>query len=247
MDLSWSTFLLELINFLVLIWILKHFLYVPIQKTILNRKKKVQEQLENAELLHKEAKQLQITYEHRLTDWQQEKEHLQNEFQQAMDQWKAEERIHFKNNLKNEKERIVSQERQQLVAMIETNSKEAFMLAGKFAKQLLKQLADQHLEEKIIEQFIMNINTVPVEQLQMGADASLENAVMIQSAYPINEPQREHLVQAIEQLLKTKCPVEFVEHQELLAGLTVQMDCVFLQANLRDELKFFTEIYNELV
>lgn len=93
----------------------------------------------------------------------------------------------------------------------------------------------------------MNINTVPVEQLQMGADASLENAVMIQSAYPINEPQREHLVQAIEQLLKTKCPVEFVEHQELLAGLTVQMDCVFLQANLRDELKFFTEIYNELV
>ncbi|HHI9467107.1 TPA: F0F1 ATP synthase subunit delta [Legionella anisa] len=247
MDLSWSTFLLELINFLVLIWILKHFLYAPIQKAILNRKKRVQEQLENAESLHKEAKQLQITYEHRLTDWQHEKEHLQKEFQQAVEQWKVEEMIHFKNNLKNEKERIMSQEKQQLFALIEKNSKEAFMLAGKFAKQLLKRLADQHLEEKIIEQFIKNINALPVEQLHMVADASLENAVMIQSAYPINEPQREHLLQAIEKLVKKKYQVEFVENQEILAGLTVQMDCVFLQANLRDELKFFTEIYNELV
>ncbi|HGC5940614.1 TPA: F0F1 ATP synthase subunit delta [Legionella pneumophila] len=242
MDLSWSTFLLELINFLVLIWILKHFLYVPIQKTILNRKKRVQEQLENAELLHKEAKQLQITYEHRLTDWQHEKEHLQKEFQQVMDQWKVEEMIHFKNDLKNEKERIVSQERQQLSTIIEKNSKEAFMLAGKFAEKLLKQLADQHLEEKIIELFIKNINALPVEKVHMVADASLENTVRIQSAYPINEPQQRHLLHAIEKLVKMKCQVEFVENQELLAGLTVQMDSVFLQANLRDELKFFTEI-----
>lgn len=39
MELSWTTFSLELINFLILIWILKRFLYAPIQKTILERKK----------------------------------------------------------------------------------------------------------------------------------------------------------------------------------------------------------------
>lgn len=35
MELSWSTMVLEIINFLVLIWTLNHFLYMPIQNPLL--------------------------------------------------------------------------------------------------------------------------------------------------------------------------------------------------------------------
>lgn len=51
MELSWSTMVLEIINFLVLIWTLNHFLYMPIQNTIIARKKMVVDKLEHAETL----------------------------------------------------------------------------------------------------------------------------------------------------------------------------------------------------
>ena len=38
MELSWPTFFLEIVNFLVLVWILKRFLYKPILQAIEQRK-----------------------------------------------------------------------------------------------------------------------------------------------------------------------------------------------------------------
>lgn len=75
-------------------------------KNDVGTKKLVQEQLEHAEALHKEAKQLQINYENRLTDWQQEKATMQSEWQQAMEQWKSEERFHFEKQLSEEKSKF---------------------------------------------------------------------------------------------------------------------------------------------
>ena len=95
MELSWSTLLLEIINFLILIWILKYFFYTPIQKTISDRKKMVQDKLEHAEKLHNEAQELQLKYDNRLTEWQLEKEQIQKDFKQTLEQWKSEEVVRF--------------------------------------------------------------------------------------------------------------------------------------------------------
>ncbi|CAM2831184.1 TPA: F0F1 ATP synthase subunit delta [Legionella pneumophila] len=246
MELSWTTFSLELINFLILIWILKRFLYAPIQKTLLERKKRVQEQLETAETRHKEATQLQTTYEHRLSDWQQEKVTLQNEWHEAMEQWKSEERLRFEQQLSQEKEQIFSHEMQKVSTLIENNAKEAFLLAGKFAEKVLIPFADAHLEEKIIEKTIKDLNHVPIEQWQWLHTVPEDETVAIQTAYPIKEHQKQGLLQVIEQLAPKKRTVSFTENPKLLAGLTLQIGPMCLQANLRDELKFFTETKNEL-
>lgn len=247
MELSWTTFSLELINFLILIWILKRFLYAPIQKTILERKKRVQEQLETAQTLHRQATQLQTTYEHRLADWQQEKATLQNEWHEEMERWKSEERLQFEQQLRQEKEQIFSHEMQKAAAIIENNAKEAFLLAGKFAEKLLMPFADAHLEEKIIKKTIEELHHIPTEQWQWLNTVPEEETISIQTAYPIKEHQKQDLLQVIEQLSPKKRTVCFTENPKLLAGLTLQMGPMCLQANLRDELKFFTETKNELV
>ena len=42
-ELTGQLLLLEIINFLVLVWILKHFLYAPIQKAIVERQQSMSE------------------------------------------------------------------------------------------------------------------------------------------------------------------------------------------------------------
>lgn len=246
MELSWSTLALELINFLVLIWILNHFLYTPIQKAILARKKMVADQLEHAETLRSEAKSLQLKYENRLADWQLEKEHLQKNYQHELEQWKSTELVDFEKKLVTEKEAFLVREMRKSKELIEKNTKEAMLLAGKFSGKFLKTVADEHLETKIIEKIILDLKELSVAKMQLLTSQSLQDTILIQSAYTINEQQRHSLIDTIEKLIHKQFKVDFSVNPELFAGLIIQIGSVVLQANLRDELKFFTEIKNAI-
>lgn len=246
MELSWSSLILEIINFLVLIWILKHFFYGPIQKTILARKKMVQDKLDNAEKLNSEASELQKKYENRLAEWQEEKDKLKKDFEQTLEQWKSEEIITFEKKFKSEKKTFFSREKQKSAEISEKNAKEAFLLAGTFSAKFLMSFTDEHLEKKIIEKMIEDLNDFSAEKKQFIADLAEQNQVVVQSAYPINKQQQQHLLQVIKKLVPKKLNVDFSENPDLFAGLTIQIGSIILQANLRDELKFFTEINNGL-
>ena len=49
MELDWTTFILELVNFVVLVWILNRFLYRPVMNVIDQRKAAIQRTLAEAE------------------------------------------------------------------------------------------------------------------------------------------------------------------------------------------------------
>lgn len=242
MELSWSTLLLEIINFLILIWILKYFFYAPIQKTISDRKKMVQDKLEHAEKLRDEAQELQLKYNNRLADWQLEKEHMQKDFEQALEQWKSEEVIDFEKKIIAKKEALFAREMRKSKELIEKNAQEALLLAGQFSEKFLKTFADEHLEQKIIEKIILDLDNLPIEKMQLTANVSQQDTILIQSAYTINEQQRQSLIKAIEQLVHKKLRMDFSVNTELFAGLIIQIGSIVLQANLRDELKFFTGV-----
>ena len=74
MELNWTTFILELVNFVVLIWILNRFLYRPVMNVIAQRKAAIQKTLSEAETTRSDAQALQSQYENRLTEWEQERE-----------------------------------------------------------------------------------------------------------------------------------------------------------------------------
>ena len=74
MELSWSTFVLEIINFLVLVWILKRFLYKPVLEVIARRRAGIEKTRVDAEALQADAEVLQKQYESRLADWNEERQ-----------------------------------------------------------------------------------------------------------------------------------------------------------------------------
>ena len=84
MEFDWSTFILEIINFLILIWILKHFLYKPVLKIIAQRKAGIQKELDNAQTMRNESLLLQQQYENRLQEWQQEKQQLRHKMHEEI-------------------------------------------------------------------------------------------------------------------------------------------------------------------
>ena len=79
MTLSWPTFILEIVNFLVLVWILKRFLYRPILQAIEERKARIEKNLADAKARQVEAEALEQQFQKRLADWENEKQKLRAE------------------------------------------------------------------------------------------------------------------------------------------------------------------------
>ena len=244
MELSWSSFILEMINFLVLVWILKRLFYVPIQNVIMQRQQAIQAALDKAQNLNHEAKKLEEKYENRLQVWEVEKVEKKKGFQQELDAWKVIELAKFEKILAEEKNKMHSRDKQSIAEIIDKNTKESFRLAGQFAAKLLSAFADVDIEGKILDEVIVKFTSLPNDRIMLLKN-NCQGKVEIISAYTLSEKQKKCLTDKIQNIIAQDVVVNFSQDRDLLAGLTIKIGSVLLQANLRDELKFFTEIPHE--
>ena len=74
MQIDWTTFLLEIVNFLALVWILKRFLYKPVLDVLDARAARVRAETQQAERLRAEAEELKRQFDVRLAEWNRERE-----------------------------------------------------------------------------------------------------------------------------------------------------------------------------
>lgn len=243
MELNWSTFLLEIINFLVLIWILKRFLYKPVLAIIAKRQAGIDQTLQDAQTLRSEAEQLQHQYEARLDHWQQERQQAREVLKGELQAERARKMDELKAALTAEREKLrVADTRRQ--ADLQRKVEETAMAQGaSFACRLLQQAAGPEVEARLVEMVITELGQLSPEQRKALHDNNGANAehITVISAYPLAEPQRR-------QLQQTLCnngwqaSLEFKEEPALLAGLHITMGAWVLAANLRDELSGFAEL-----
>lgn len=244
MQLNWSTFLLELVNFLILVWILKRFLYKPVLAAVARRKVAIDKALSDAELKHAQAQELELHYQNRLGDWEREKEELRaalteelrlqrerltGDLQKALEQEREKENVLTERRLKDLEDHAVQQ---------------AIARGVQFTARLLERIASPNLEARLVALVLEDLPRLPPAQLQTLQEACCDpqRAVKIASAFPPAEAQRAQIVQALaEATLKNKVTANFEHDSSLLAGLRISAGPWSVRANLRDELQFFAE------
>lgn len=73
MQINWFTVLAQLINFIVLVWLLKRFLYKPILKAIDEREKNIAGKINDAEAKDALAKKEQTAFQQKNESFDKEK------------------------------------------------------------------------------------------------------------------------------------------------------------------------------
>lgn len=245
MQLNWTTFILEIVNFLILVWILKHLFYMPIKKAIEKRKHIIQQSLDEADKVRKEAIDLQQRYENRLSEWEQEKATKKVHLQEELEQEKTQQLAALKKTLDKETEKSKAREQHKITDLINKKEQEANIQSVKFAAKLLEQFSCRELEEKIIELFLKTLANIPAKKLQtlkneLAQDEKVK--LQIQSAFSLHKQQKDLLSTTLTNLLNKKLTLNFIQDSELLAGLRVSIGSMLIHANLNDELKFFSGV-----
>lgn len=241
MELSWPTFFLEIINFLVLVWILKRFLYKPILQTIAQRRAVIEKNLADAQARQGEAEALEQQFQKRLADWESEKEKLRVGVTEEIAARRAQLLAALGDSLKQERDKARVLEERRLNEL-RSNAEAAGIAAGvQFTARLLDRAAGPELEAKLIALTLEDLKTLPAGQIEnlRAACGRAGLQIKVTSAFALGASQRDAIEQELKKLTQDGVSVQFSEESRLRAGLQISIGAWVLRANLADELEFF--------
>ncbi len=247
MEFNLSTFILEIINFLILIWILQRLFYKPLLEVIAKRKQFIDQSLADAKNMQQQAEEQRTLYENRQKLWEQEKQAALAALHQQIDIERRAQMAQLETDLEQERQKInVTLQRQQK-ELQQQAEKQALVNGARFAGMLLKQSASPELEAQLFTLLLDNLKTLPdacTLCLQMlGTKKSVP--IKITSAYPLTDEQRLQLEQKMGSLINSQINFQYHQDAELIAGLRMDIGAWVLSANLQHELIGFAEIANE--
>lgn len=244
MELNWSTFVLEIINFLVLVWILKRFLYQPVLDVIARRREGIEKRLGDAEAVHAEAETLQKQYEGRIADWERERQAAREALAAEIGAERERRLSELQASLEQEREKAWTGEARRAEQTLRKMEENALAQGSRFATRLLEQAAGRELEIRLIELLISELSELPEDQVAGLRNHIRDNpeTVFIASAYPLAEEQQREMQRALQAITGPDADVRFEQDGDLIAGARVTIGDWVLAANLREELRAFAEL-----
>lgn len=242
MKIDWFTVIAQIINFVVLMWLLKKFLYRPILSAIDERESNIKKQLLAAESQKKEADQAKDEFNHKNEIFNKEKDVL---MQKAADEAKAEaDRLKATardeaNKLKNSLEKAFAED--QAIK----NDNVTKRLKGEvldIARKTLKDLSSVSLEDQTVTVFLKRLNGLKADEKTKFSEALKGGkAILVQSAFALSGEQRALVKKTISSLLKTDSTFEFKIQPELINGIEILTNGYKLSWSVAEYLGSFAE------
>lgn len=223
MKIDWFTVIAQVINFVILVWLLKRFLYKPILNAIDAREKKISEQLADAENKKMEAKLERDEFIRKNENFDAEKERLMAE---AVAEIKAERERLLKaarqdaDALKQKQTSALKELQNNLIDEFGQNVKrEVFSVS----KKVLSDIASIDLEEQAVTNFIEQLSALKDTEKNQFIQSfnSGENYVLVQSAFSLAEAMQQKIKIAINKILGTATTFDFIVKPDLIAGIEI--------------------------
>jgi F-type H+-transporting ATPase subunit b len=240
MNFDWTTFVLEVINFLILVWLLKRFLYRPVLDVIARRQAAVAATLADAATMRAEAQRLQTEYVGRQDDWERERARLRQVLDDELDALRANRLAALTQEVESERKR--SEAARQHDRDVEQRELEirALHQADAFAARLLERFAGPELDARIVEMLLADLEALPPARRDALSEALKHSGqVDVCSAREIDAGLRQRIEAVLAALAGRSLMAMYTIDPALLAGLRLRAGAWELAADLSGELAAF--------
>lgn len=226
MLIDWFTVGAQTLNFLVLVWLLKRFLYKPILDAIDAREQKISQQIDDAQKKQQEAQQQRDEFQQKNDEFAQKRAEL---LQQMNQEVRAERERLLKEartaaeTLSENQQKALQHEYQLLNADISRlTTTEVFAISRK----TLKDLADVSLEEKITAVFLQRLKSLDADAQKSLKDAfsTSSEPAQIRSAFELSSSQQETIQQQFNTLFSRAAPIQFHVDSALVNGIELSIN-----------------------
>jgi F-type H+-transporting ATPase subunit b len=221
MLIDWFTVGAQALNFIILVWLLKRFLYKPILNAVDAREKRIAAELADADAKKAEAQKERDEFQHKNEEFDRQRAALMSK---ATDEAKAERQRLLDDArkaadaLSAKRQEALRSEAQNLNQAIRRRTQqEVFAIARK----ALTDLATASLEERMTDAFIHRLRTID-GKAKGGIAAALKTAsepAVVRSAFDLPEAQRTAIQKALNEAFLAEVPVRFETAPDLISGI----------------------------
>jgi F-type H+-transporting ATPase subunit b len=221
MLIDWFTVGAQALNFLILVWLMRRFLYKPILHAIDEREKRIAAELSNADAKKAEAEKEHDEFQHKNAEFDQqraallskatdeaqaERQRLLDEARKAADALSAKRQETLRNDAHNLNQAISRRAQKEVFAI---------------ARKALTDLATTSLEERLGEVFTRRLREMDGEAKE-GLGAALKTAsdpAIVRSTFDVPAEQRAAIQNALNETFSADIRVRFETAPDLISGI----------------------------
>ena len=246
MKLDWFTVAAQIGNFLLLLWLLKRFLYRPILAAMAARQQRIAAALAEAQLKAAEAEALQRDYlmrqqelaTHRETELARTREEIAAQRQLWLTQARAE--------VDEARERWWAELVREQQDQRQTLQREASQRLLALARRALHDLGNAELEAQMAAALLARLHTLDDETRQTLAGAARDGCAIL-TAFPLPESQQQTLTAGLRQLLNADLQPDFRSDPAAPLGITLETSSQRLAWTLESYLDGFAAELQALI
>ena len=249
MLIDWFTVGAQLLNFLVLAWLLKRFLYRPILDALDAREQRIAAELADADAKRAEADKEREEFQHKNEAFEQqraallstatdeakvERARLLDEARRAADALSTKRQEELRNEAQNLNQAISRRTQQEVLAI---------------ARKALADLATAGLEERMGEVFMRRLRALD-DQAKEGFAKSLKTATgpaLVRSAFDLPAEQRAAIQNALNETFAAEIRFKFETRPDLVSGIELATNGQKLAWSIREYLASLEKGVDELL
>lgn len=249
MLIDWFTVGAQLLNFLILVWLLKRFLYKPILNAIDAREKRIAEELADADAKKAEAKKERDDYQQKNEEFDQQRDQL---LSKATDEAQAErqrlldEAREVAIALSSKRREVLRDEEHALHKEISRRTRqEVFGIARK----TLSDLAATSLEERMVDIFVRRLRELDDEE-KAGLGGALKAATgpaLVRSAFDLPAEQHAAIQNALNETFSAEIHLRFETAPDVISGIELTTNGQKVAWSISEYLSSLEQAVDELL
>jgi F-type H+-transporting ATPase subunit b len=249
MLIDWFTVGAQALNFLILVWLMKHFLYQPVLSAIDGREKKIAAELADAAAKKAEAAKDREEFQKKNEAFNQQRAAL---LQKATDEARAERQRLFDEARKSADELSAKRQeklRSDAASFGQTLARRTQQEVFSIARKVLADLATTGLEERMVAVFARRLG-------EMNGDAknTLRSAIkgatapaIVRSAFELSTDERAKVQNAINETLSVDAHLNFETAPDLVSGIELTANGQKISWSIADDLRSLEKGVGELL
>jgi F-type H+-transporting ATPase subunit b len=224
MLIDWFTVGAQALNFVILVWLMKRFLYKPILDAIDAREQRIAAVLADADTKHSQALKQRDEFQHKTDQLEQQRAALLAQATQDADterQRLLDEARQAADTLSSRRqEALVSDAKRLNSALARRTQQEVIAIA----RQALVDLADADLNAHIVELFVHRLRALDGAAKDHIAHAleATPGAALVRSAFDLPAPQRAAIGAAVNERFSADIALRFETDPELVGGIELR-------------------------
>lgn len=243
MSIDWFTFTAQIFNFLILVWLLSHFLYKPIITAMHDREEQIATEHEKAIESQRQADSEAANFKRETEALAHAKDELLADAGKDIQRWREEHLSRARTEVdqaKAEWYRTLTRERQSFI-------RESRILISNhiqnMSRRILTELANVDIQQQTIDVFLKEIGKIDTQQKQtiLSLLDTTKHRVLVESAFTLNKTDQKKISSLLHDFLGPDVAIDFQEKPELICGIELHVAGYKIAWNIYESLEELEE------